>query len=172
MSIRNFKSGTGGVRIQIKMPYEARPRVVEFPYLVPLAAADGSGWRAASRKEKLVISGRAVALRELWVQERLDSLSDPTRVFNPWDTTTNTGIKGIAYSRLIDSEGYHAEAFRCNVYHHGRQHTAVVRLGRRTWEDAWARAVDRIADIKELSKATRRSMHTCTPCESRLRVAP
>jgi hypothetical protein len=167
MSIRIMNDRFVGLRVQRTVAGEDKPRVKNFSYRIPKRVKGVTRWREATAEEKKKIGEKAKALDAQW--EHLQTRARVPREFSPFDTRTNTGVKGIVYATRPDSQGYPVEAFRLYVSHLGKPKTAIVRLKRRTWREGWILIVDHLVKVKGLDVATQETLLARMPSERKLR---
>lgn len=168
MSIRIIGGRFVGLRVQRSIQGESRPRIKNFSLRIPIRRNSITTWRAATDAEVERINAKAVALDHQWELDQ--HAARVPRVFDPFDTTTNTGVKGITYSVKADSQNYMVEAFRLYVSHDGRPKSAIARLGRRTWSAGWTMIVARLVNIKNLNPDMHQKLLKSMPSERKLRA--
>lgn len=170
MSIRENPGRYKGLRVRRQIPGEARPRVMYFSYYVSAKTAYGNSRREATDGEKAGLWMQAFQMDEQWEEDQRVAKLKEIRVFDPFHTRSNTGVKGIMYKMRLDARGYRAEGFCCSLQHKGRRYSAEVRLSRRTWKDGWRQAVEYLAHVRAIGPQQVKAMMRAIPDESALRI--
>jgi hypothetical protein len=165
MSVREINDKFKGLRVQRNVNKKTHQK--HFSYRIPVRRNGVTAWRDATAAEKLAIRCKAEAYdRKLAVKQKEELKEKP---FDPFSGKTNTGIKGIAYRTSKDSQGYEVEAFWLNVSVDKRQHSSNVRLGPRSWAEAWKLIVTKLVEVKGLTPAVGKKLVATLPSEKKLR---
>lgn len=163
MSVRTATGKFSGLRVERSI--NKKPHIKHFSFRLP---ADDGGWREATPAEVKKITKEAEAYdREL---AALQQAAVTEKGFDPFESRTNTGIRGISYRIGKDTQGYEVEAFWLNLTHDQKQHSSNVRLANRTWKEGWSLIVDKLCELKELDAATRRKIIKAIPNEKKLKA--
>lgn len=172
MSVRKINSRFVGLRVQRQIPGEARPRVKNFSFRIPVRRGHITAWRDASASEQETLTAKAIQLDTQWEQEQATARKAQAKPFDPFENArTNTGIVGIRYVWTKDSEGYDVEGFWINVSHNKKTYTQSVRLKNRKWADGWKIAAEKLGAIKGLTPAVVKKIIRKRPVEAQLRCA-
>jgi hypothetical protein len=161
MSVRELQGKFTGIRVQRTINGKVHLKHYSFK----IAEHNGmvTSWRMAneSEKDKLRVAAQAY-------DKQLAELQKSTKEKRPWkpaSTRTNTGVKGVAYRYGRDGQGYIVEGFWISVYNN-KQHSAVVRLTKRTWSDGWKAVVKKLNSLLELKASERQVLLSMCPPES------
>lgn len=165
MSVRELNGKFKGLRVQRTI--DGKPKQTHFSFRKPVTRKGVTAWRDATEAERKELWRQAEDLDKKY--EALQKASAVKRVFDPFGSNTNTGIKGIGYRVGKDSQGYDVEAFWLNVSDNGKQHSSSVRLAKRTWKEGWTMIVQKLVDVKELDAATHKKILAKMPKEKSLR---
>lgn len=168
MTVREITGVFNGLRVQRSVA--GKPVVKNYSFRIPVRKGGATTWRDATESER----GRLMALAtqydaRLALTQKAQKVVKP---FEPYNSQTNTGVRGITYGVQNDGEGYAVEAFWLRVRHNGVQRTAVARLSRREWSEGWSMIVERLAEIKELDASVQTGLLAACPSESKLRLQP
>lgn len=164
MSVREVNDKFIGLRVERSI--DKVSHVKFFSYRIRLLKNGITTYRNATRAEKKELLAAAEAYDKKL--ERLQKKSKQ-REFEPFNSRTNTGIKGISYRSGKDTQGYEYMGFFINITVDGKQHSSSVRMADRTWEENWRLAVLRLAKVKNLDKATTKQIILAIPSEKKLR---
>ena len=164
MSVREVNDKFIGLRVERSI--EKVSHVKFFSYRIRVLKNGITTYRNATRAEKKELLAAAEAYDKKL--ERLQKKSKQ-REFEPFNSRTNTGIKGISYRSGKDTQGYEYMGFFINITVDGKQHSSSVRMADRTWEENWRLAVLRLAKVKNLDKATTKQIILAIPSEKKLR---
>ena len=164
MSVREVNGKFVGLRVERSI--DKLPYIKFFSYRIRVLENGITKFRNATRAEKRELLAAAAAYDKKL--ERLQKKSKQ-REFEPFNSRTNTGIKGISYRSGRDTQGYEYMGFFINITVDGKQHSSSVRMADRTWEENWRLAVLRLAKVKNIDKATTKQIILAIPSEKKLR---
>lgn len=165
MSVREIDDKFKGLRVQRNVNKKTHQK--HFSFRIPVRRNGVTAWRDATAAEKLAIRAKAEAYdRKLAIKQKEELEEKP---FDPFSGKTNTGVKGIAYRVSKDSQSYEVEAFWLNVSVDKKQHSSNVRLGPRSWAEAWKLIVAKLVTVKGLSPSLHKKLLAAIPSEKKLR---
>lgn len=165
MSVREVNNGFIGLRVERSIDKVAH--IKSFSYRIRVLKNGVTKYRNATRAEKKELLAVAEAYDKKL--ERLQRKSKVQKGFDPFNSRTNTGIKGISYRTGNDTQGYEYVGFFINITEDGKQHSSSVRMADRTWEENWRLAALNLAKVKKLDKATTKQIILAIPSEKKLR---
>ena len=164
MSVRQATGKFSGLRVERSI--NKKPHVKHFSFRIKDEAT--GKWRDANAKEIKAITKEAEAYdKELAV---LQKAAIEEKGFDPFESRTNTGIRGISYRIGRDTQGYEVEAFWLNLTHEGKQHSSNVRLANREWKQGWTLIVDKLVELKGLKPAVKKRILAAMPNEKNLKA--
>lgn len=163
MSVRAATGKFSGLRVERSI--DKKPHIKHFSFRI---AKEGGGWREATPAEIKKITKQAEAYdRKL---EAMQKAAVSEKGFDPFESRTNTGIRGISYRIGRDTQGYEVEAFWLNLTHDGKQHSSNVRLANRSWQEGWKLIVDKLCELKSLKPSVKKRIVAAIPNEKQLKA--
>jgi hypothetical protein len=163
MSVRKATGKFSGLRVERSI--NKTPHIKHFSFRIPDPAG---GWREATPAEIKKITKEAEAYDRKLAAMQKASVAE--KGFDPFESRTNTGIRGISYRIGRDTQGYDVEAFWLNLTHDGKQHSSNVRLANREWKEGWKLIVDKLCALKSLKPAVRKRILAAIPNEKNLKA--